>query len=320
MDIIIALGIFITLALFIEGVLNIFWTVKNSEQKRVRKRLDILEGTSGKYEVDITRRKIFSEIPWLNKLLFKATPIIRLSNLIEQANSRFSPGFFILLSFMFVSTGYAAGLLMKMNSVVTLITALLLGAGPFLYLKWKKQQRMSKFTEQLPETLDLVSRALKAGHAFNGGLKMVADEFADPVGTEFGKTVDEINFGVSVEDALKNLSSRVDSQDLRFFIISVLIQRETGGNLAEILEKIASLIRARFKLFGHVRTLAAEGKLSAVILVLLPPVMAFYFFLVRPDYIMLLFEDRLGIMMASAAAVMMSLGIWVMKKMVTIRV
>jgi tight adherence protein B len=207
-----------------------------------------------------------------------------------------------------------------MNQAVLVILALFLGVMPFLYLILLKQKRMAKFQEQLPDAMDLIARALKAGHAFSGGLAMVADEFSDPIGTEFRKTIDEINFGVGTDLAMKNLAHRVDCPDLQFFVVSVIIQRETGGNLAEILEKIASLVRERFKLYGKIRSLAAEGKLSAVILLILPPAIAVYLLLVQPEYIGLLFKDPLGIAMVVGAFIMMLIGTYVMKRMIEIKV
>ena len=147
---------------------------------------------------------------------------------------------------------------------------------------------MQRFEEQLPDALELIARSLKAGHAFSSGMKMVTDEFDDPVGTEFAKTLNEINFGVDVTEALKNLAKRVDCPDLNFFVISVILQKETGGNLAEILENIGHLIRERFKFYGRVRTLTAEGRLSAVVLIGLPFVIAFVIFLLNPEYIKIL--------------------------------
>jgi tight adherence protein B len=321
MEIIISIGIFITLVLLVEGIYLSILAIKNSETRTLRRRLRTLSAGGAKSgEIDILRKEIFSEIPWLNRLLMKVTLMHGMNRLLEQANARMPVSFFVFLSLFLASAGYALGLGLRIHNVVIIMLAVLLGIAPFLYLHFKKLKRMEKFLEQLPDALDLIARALKAGHAFSGGLKMVGEEFGDPVGTEFAKTLDEINFGVGVEDAMKNLSNRVDCPDLRFFVISVLIQRETGGNLAEILEKIAHLIRERFKLYGRVRTLAAEGKLSAVILILLPPLMALYFFLVRPDYIGALFEDRLGITMVIVAAIMMIAGVLTMKKMVTIKV
>src|SRR5208283_1574049 len=130
------------------------------------------------------------------------------------------------------------------------------------YILFKKKQRMKKFETQLPEALELVARTLRAGQAFSGGLGIVSEEFDDPIGTEFERTLDEINFGVSVGEALKNLTLRVDCPDLRFFVVSVSIQRESGGNLSEIIENIAHIVRERFKLMGKIRVLAAEGKMS----------------------------------------------------------
>jgi tight adherence protein B len=166
----------------------------------------------------------------------------------------------------------------------------------------------------------MLARSLKAGQAFSGGLKMVADEFDDPIGPEFDKTLNEINFGVGVPEALKNLSSRVDCLDLSFFVISVVIQRETGGNLAEILENIARLIRERFKLYGRIRTLAAEGKFSAIILVALPFLLAFVLFLINPEYIGTLIKDPIGHVLIGIGLVLMIIGIFTMSRMIKIKV
>jgi tight adherence protein B len=179
---------------------------------------------------------------------------------------------------------------------------------------------MQKFERQLPEALDLVARSLKAGHAFSGGLKMVVEEFDDPISTEFDTAINEINFGVGVNNALKNLLKRVDCPELKFFVISVVIQRETGGNLAEILASIAHLIRERFRLQGHVRTLAAEGKFSALILAVIPFFVSFILILMSPGYVETLFIDPIGRVMIVIGSIMMALGVVIMKKMITIKV
>ena len=179
---------------------------------------------------------------------------------------------------------------------------------------------MRKFERQLPDALDLVARSLRAGHAFSGGLQMVADEFDDPLGTEFQRTVAQINLGVSIEQALKNLADRVDCPDLKFFAVSVIIQRESGGNLAEILESISSLIRERFRLRGKIRTLTAEGKLSAGILVGIPFFVAFALSFMNPDYVRVLSTDPTGKILVAVALIMMGIGIAWMKKMITLKV
>ena len=165
-----------------------------------------------------------------------------------------------------------------------------------------------------------MARSLRAGHAFSTGLKLAADEFDDPLGPEFSLTLDEINYGLGVPEALKNLVNRVDCMDLNFFVIAVILQRETGGNLAEVMENIAHLIRERFKLFGQIRTLAAEGKLSMYVLLSLPFFVAGALFISRPNYITKLFTDPVGKVMCIVALFMMLIGAIVMKRMVNIKV
>jgi len=179
---------------------------------------------------------------------------------------------------------------------------------------------MKKFQAQLPESLDLMARSLKAGHAFSTGMKLAADEFDDPLGTEFSITLDEINFGLGVSDALKNLVHRVECQDLNFFVVAVILQRETGGNLAEIMENIAYLIRERYKLYGKVRTLAAEGKLSMYVLLALPFFIIGALFIMNPAYIKILFIEPAGRIMCAVALFMMIIGAIVMNRMVDIKV
>jgi tight adherence protein B len=189
-----------------------------------------------------------------------------------------------------------------------------------LYLKLLKQKRIEKFQKQLPDALDLIARALKAGHAFTGGIKLAADEFDDPLGPEFSETLDEINFGVSVADALKNLAKRIECHEIKYFVVGVILQRETGGNLAELVETLANLIRENFKFQGKVRTLSAEGRLSAIILVVLPFLIGAWIRFSSPEYMDLLITDPIGRIMLAIALIMMIIGIFVMKKMVQIKV
>jgi tight adherence protein B len=172
----------------------------------------------------------------------------------------------------------------------------------------------------LPDTLDLIARALKAGHAFTGGLSMVSEEFDDPIGPEFAETLDEINYGVSVPDALKNLSGRIDCEELKYFIVGVILQRETGGNLAELMETLASLIRERFKFEGKVRTLTAEGRFSAVVLILLPLLLTVYLYFTNPNFLEPLIKDHVGNLMAVMAVIGMIVGAMVMRRMVQLKV
>lgn len=322
MNVIIILSIFIISLFLMETFRHAYINIRRPELKIVRKRIKKLPSTA--YEpgsIDILRRRRYSDIAWFNSVLTHTPGIEKLDDLIIQANLEYSIGFFLLLSPLLALTGYfVCRAALKGVWFLPLLAAVGLAYTPFIYVKMKKKQRIKKFERQLPEALELVARTLRAGQAFAGGLSVVAQEFDDPVGTEFERTLDEINYGVSVQDALKNLAARIDCPDLRFFVVSVVIQRDSGGNLSEIIENIAGVIRERFKLLGKIRTLAAEGKFSAIILCLLPPVMALLIYLLNRSYFMLLIDDPLGNYMLGAGFIMMIIGIIVMRKMIQIKV
>jgi tight adherence protein B len=191
---------------------------------------------------------------------------------------------------------------------------------PFMVLRFKRTRRLRTFEEAFPEALDLISRALKAGHAFATGLKMVADEMAEPVGPEFRKTFDEQNFGLPLKDALENLTFRVPLLDMRFFATAVLIQRETGGNLSEILENLAHVVRERFKILRQVRVYTAHGRLTGYVLLALPAVLAVALSFINPEHMNMLFREKMGQMMLMVAIGMQFIGfIWI-KQVVKIEV
>jgi tight adherence protein B len=185
-------------------------------------------------------------------------------------------------------------------------------ALPFMILNYKRGKRLRTYEEAFPEALDLISRALKAGHAFATGLKMVADEMDEPVGPEFRKTFDEQNFGLPLKDALDNLTQRVPIIDVRFFATAVLIQRETGGNLSEILENLAHVVRERFKILRQVRVYTAHGRMTGYVLLALPAVLCIALMFINPDHMNLLFRERMGQMMLLTAIVMQTIGyVWI---------
>jgi tight adherence protein B len=216
--------------------------------------------------------------------------------------------------------GFLVAYLFGRSSILAAGIAFAAALVPFLYLLNKKQKRTAKFQSQLPEALDMIARSMRAGHAFTTGMRLAADEFADPLGTEFSYTMDEVNFGVSVPDALGNLLGRVDCSDLNFFVVAVILQRETGGNLAEIMEKIAHLIRERFKLLDKIQTLSAEGKLSAAILTAIPFVVAGIVYVMNPKYIMILATEPAGRILVLAAIILMIVGFYVMRRIIRIKV
>jgi tight adherence protein B len=193
-------------------------------------------------------------------------------------------------------------------------------ALPFMFLKFKRTKRLRAFEEQFPEALDLIARALKAGHAFATGLKMAADELDEPVGPEFRKTFDEQNFGLPLKDALENLTLRIPILDVRFFSTAVLIQRETGGNLSEILENLAHVVRERFKILRQVRVYTAHGRLTGYVLLALPAVLSIALMFINPDHMNMLFREHMGQILLMVAIVMQIIGyIWI-KQVVKIEV
>jgi tight adherence protein B len=302
----------------------LIYAVKNARSpnrarisKRLRKFVYVEEGLEGS---DILRKRVLSEIPFLNSLLLNIPGVLKLDNLIIKANARFPMGFYILFALLMAALGFLFGTVVIKNRILALVFIPFFGFSPFFYLILLKQQRMQRMRKQMVEALDLISRALKAGHAFTGGMRLAADEFDDPLGPEFAETLDEINFGVSVPEALKNLARRVDCSEIKYFVVGVILQRETGGNLAELMDTLANLIRERFKFDGKVKTLSAEGKLSAVVLICLPFAILAYLNLTQPDYMNLLFTDPIGRVMAVVAGIMMIIGIFVMTRMVKIDV
>jgi len=320
MYVIIGMLIFIVSVFVIEMCYYAYSTIRNPDRRKVRKRLKRFAYSEYGHGTSILRKRALSEVPFLNRFFLGIPLFRRLDRALQQADLRSPLGVFILLTLFLVVIGFLAVSLFTRNLILSIGVAAVLGAIPALYVSLKKEQRMKKFQRQLPDALELVARALRAGHAFSSGMKLAADEFDDPLGPELEATLDEINFGVSVSDALKNLSSRVDCPDLRYFVVSVIIQRETGGNLAEIIDSIAYLIRERFKLKGRIRVLAAEGKLSAIILGALPFFVVLALRFSNPGYIKALVTDPMGKAIAVAGAFLMIIGIFVMKRMIQIKV
>jgi len=292
-----------------------------SRSKRVLERLKghaWQNAASGGGTILKTRKA--SAIPFFNALLLKFNLVARLETLVKQTNAPYTPAVYLLLSALLGLVGFIAGSQVLKNTGGALGAGLAGSALPFVFLSIKKNLRQKKFTMQLPDALDLIARSLKAGHSFSSGLKLAAENFPAPLGPEFMTTIQEINFGLPVDEALKNLGRRLDSPDLNFFIVATLLQRETGGNLAEITHTIAALIRERFKFEDKVRVLAAEGKVSAVILVALPICMFLYLLKMSPDYLHVLFYDPVGRKGGIAAIVMMIVGIIIIVRMIRIKI
>lgn len=324
MTIAISIGIFVSIVLLIEGLFYTYHVYLNPKTRQVRRRLRVAAmGPSLKApeaQVDILRKRQSSDLAWLNDLLSRVKKLSVIETTLIQANSHMPLSVFILLSGLcacfatIVAASYDLGFLAMIGAMLTGL------ALPYGYMRWKRRKRFAEFQRQLPDALDLIARALRAGHAFSVGMKMVGDEFPDPIGPEMGRAVEEISFGIDIPEALKNLSHRVECVDLKFFVTALLIQRETGGNLAEIIESISRLIRQRFELLGRVKALSAEGRLSAIVLMALPIVLLVGLTWINPEYMDPLYTDPTGQTMLMVAMIWMGVGGLVIKRMVNIKV
>ncbi len=325
MTIAISIGIFLTIILLVEGGYYFYHQHLNPQSRTLKRRLrggasKPSDAEAGDKTAGILRQRKLSDLPWLHKILESMSNLNGLEKTLQQANSKLPIGVFLLISAV---TG-VGGAFIAVIKDYGLLAALGFGVGaaflPLLWIRFKRKKRFQVFERQLPEALDLMARALRAGHAFSVGMKMIGDEFPDPIGPEFSRTVEEISYGIDLPEAMANLNARVVSTDLKFFVTALIVQRETGGNLAEIIEAISRLIRQRFELYGRIKAISAEGKLSGIVLFALPFVMAGVLWLLNEAYIRVLFEDPAGQMMMAVGGTLMVIGAYVMRKLCDIKV
>lgn len=303
------------------GVVNLLLSRRRRRQEQVSKRLERLRATLEQAEsVSIERHHSFSSVPWLHTLLNRLRWAGKWERIREQAQVDVNIGTLMLLGGVGAVLAWFLMQFATVSPYLRPVPSLLAAYAPFGWLLRRKDKRMAQFQRQLPDALDLIARALKAGHAFTQGLRMVAEEMPDPIGPEFSKTLDELNFGIAMDAALANLLHRVDCPDLKFFVVSVNIQRETGGNLAEIVGNIGRLVRERFKFDGRVRTLSAEGKLTAYVLMALPFGIGTIIHFINPEYMSLLYSTEEGRFLLTNAFIQMAVGAVALKRLITIRV
>jgi tight adherence protein B len=241
-----------------------------------------------------------------------------LQTLIEQSGLNLTVGTLLLATGCAALGGYLLAILFTHLQVIGLLAGAVLGALPIALVRRARTKRVLRFEEQFPEAIDLVARALRAGHALPTGLGMVADEMGKPVGTEFRILFDEQNFGLTLPDAMRNFARRVPVLDARFFVTAVLTQRETGGNLAEVLDNLASVIRDRFKVKRQIRVISAHGRITGWVLILLPPSLAVATLALNPSYLGTLLGDPVGIRMIEVAAVLQVLGTLVIRRIINV--
>ena len=253
-------------------------------------------------------------VPVVDKLIERAGASSSLSKLIEQSGTKMTPGGFALISVLAAIAALVVIAAFASTLFAASVGAIIAGLVPYLVLLKRRSARLKRFEEQFPEALDLLSRALRAGHAFQTAMGMVAEELPAPVGPEFKKTYEQQNFGLPLKEALLELADRIPILDVRFFVTAVSIQRETGGNLAEILDNLASVVRERFKILRQVRVHTAHGRFTGWVLLALPAALGIALSLISPDHMNTLFTEELGKTMLIGAAVMQFLGyIWIRK-------
>jgi len=321
LNVLIALGIFATIILFLQGCAALHRVMTPRGKDRAIERLQKWSAPELGTQLEIVRKESFSDIPWLHELIATMRRFQPLRVLHRQADCRMPLGSFVLAMPILGLLGlFGAMWILHFPFVIALVPGALLGAAPVGYLYWLKTQRIKQFGRQLPEALELVSRALRAGHAFSVGLKLVGEEAADPIGIEFRRVFDEVSMGVALPQALQSMTERLDSVDLRFFVTSVLVQRETGGNLAEIIDGLAGLIRKRFELQLKVRALSAEGRFSGIILFCLPILLGVLLYGMNPEYMGLLVTDPMGQTMLMVGSFLMVTGAYVMKRLIAIKI
>jgi len=256
--------------------------------------------------------------------LEKLTPNIpSLQKIFEQADTNIKPSTLFGIALVLGAVGTTFSMLMLNGSKALFFapaTGLVMFTVPFLWLLWKRSSRLKAFAAQLPDAMELVARALRAGHSLAAGMHVVAEEMPSPIADEFGRVYEEQNLGIPVEDALRGICERVPNLDLRFFVTSVLIQRQTGGDLAEILAKIGHVIRERYRILGQVKALTAEGRLSGIVLIAMPFGLFLMMLHMKPDYVQVLWTHPLGIKMAIGGLIAQVVGALVIKKIVDIKV
>lgn len=243
-----------------------------------------------------------------------------LADYMEQADVQIQPAKFAFLCIACFTGGFVACLVSPVPILLAPIAGIVLSGLPIGWLMLKRKRRLAKFGKQLPEALELLSRSLRAGHSLNAGFGLVATEMEAPLATEFGRAFEEQNFGIPLDEAIEDMAQRIPNMDLRFFATAVVLQRQTGGDLAEILDKIGRLIRERLQILGQIQALTGEGRMSGAVLLALPPVLFLVMLKLNFEYVMMLFTDQIGRYMLCAGLFTQVIGALVIKKIITIKV
>jgi len=320
--------VFLIVALAVFGI-GSFLDQRSAQARLLRERLASVQKAAERQpseELALLRDEMLSQIPALDNLLRRSERMTNLQNFLEQANLGVRAG--NLLMFCLVSALLLGGVAMFLarslpqNQAVPFVVVGIVVGGviPYSYASYRRTKRFQKFEELFPDAIDTLARAVRAGHAFTTALELIASEIAEPVASEFRKLFEEQKFGLPVRDALLNLTERMPLVDVKFFVTAVMLQRETGGNLAEILDNLSYVIRERFKIMRQVRVYTAQGRLTMMLLMGLPPVIVVVMLLTSPMFIRPLFADPIGHTLVVGGIVLQTIGYFVIRKIIQIQV
>ena len=318
--------LFIAVLFFIAALLVLitiylgYTSVKTSPAYELKKRLRnlALEARVG-LPADL-QIEILKDMSPIDKVIYKVKVIRKLHEWIDKAGLKLDVKVFLLIVLVFAATGFLLGAVLQRGMGPALVAMILVGSIPFFYLRIQKAKRMNRFTEHFVNALDMMSRSLKAGHSLTAAIQVVGNETNEPVRDLFKSVYEEQAYGLALKDSLSNMIYRMDTMDLRFFVTSVNIYREIGGNLAEILENLAKTIRERIKIRRQVKVYTAQARMSGYILAALPIFTALFFYIMAPDYIGELFEAKIGRYLIAAAIVSQIIGFLIIRKIIDIKI
>lgn len=295
----------------------------DAKRARLQKRLSealLHSAHTENVDVVLARNELMSEIPWLNRSLVRVQAALQLKRMLDQADLHLTPSRLVMFSFMAGIMAAMAASVISVSILLMILCGVSAAALPFAHVWWKRKKRLDHFLEHLPDALDLMSRALSAGHAFSEAMHMISMEMPEPIAMEFRKTYEEQNLGLSLKLALENLTQRIPLLDLRMCVTAVLIQRETGGNLAEILEKVAYTIRERFRIMGDLKTLTTSSRMSAWLLCGLPIFVSIAITVMNPEYMSVLWKDTRGHYLIATALFLQVTGMLIVRKILKIKI
>lgn len=322
--ILVAVSAFIGVTALVGGVAMM---LRGKTSTRAEDRLSMLTGatpTSGAKDGSSKTASVLAQpldaAPSILENLVNRFSNIRLDLVFEQADTSLTIPQMGLMCALLALGAASVAFVFHLHPAFMFLLALLAGSAPVIWLLLRRRKRLKAFAVQLPDALEMLSRALRAGQSLAAGMNMIAGEMAAPLGKEFGRVFEEQNLGISLEESLDSLTERVPNLDLKFFATAIILQRQTGGDLAEILDKIGRLIRERFQIWGQVQALTGEGRLSGTVLLALPILLFVAVYKLNPDYVMLLFTDDAGKKMLAFAVVLQLIGALVIRKIVNIKV